>query len=107
MKEFLEKRWNITGGWVQISLILIVFSITGSSSMILGKYLLSFLGLEKDQLSPWIWYPCRVIIIFFLYQILLLWIGFMFGQFKFFYAFEKKMWERMIKPFQKNNKLEN
>ncbi|TAG56492.1 MAG: diacylglyceryl transferase [Cytophagales bacterium] len=103
MKDFLEKRWNITGGWVQISLIFIVFAITGSSSMIIGKYIMAFLGLSKDTSSPWIWYPCRILGIFILYQGLLLWIGFMFGQFKFFYAFEKKMWDRLLKPFRKKD----
>lgn len=103
MKEFLEKRWNITGGWTQIALIFIVFAITGSSSLIIGKYLMQFLGLAKQTASPWVWYPVKILSVFIIYQILLLWIGFLFGQFSFFYVFEKKMWNRMLKPFRKKD----
>jgi hypothetical protein len=42
------------------------------------------------------WYtPIRLLIIFPLYQVLLVVIGFLLGEFKFFWAFEKKMLKRM------------
>jgi len=39
--------------------------------------------------------PIRLLLIFPIYQVLLVAIGFLFGQFKFFWAFEKKMLRSM------------
>lgn len=100
MKEFLEKRWNITGGWVQIGLILLVFALTGSSSVFIGKFVLSFVGITPET-NAWVRVPFRIVSVFLIYQVLLLWIGFLFGQFAFFYAFEKKMWDRILSLFGK------
>lgn len=102
MKEFLEKRWNITGGWTQIGLIFLVFALTGSSSVFIGRHILEFIGITPET-NGWIRIPVRILSVFLIYQVLLLWIGFLFGQFKFFYAFEKKMWDRMLSPFRKKS----
>lgn len=100
MKKFLENRWNITGGWLQICLIFLVFALTGSSSMFIGKHIQAFVGITLET-NAWIRIPFRILSVFVIYQILLLWIGFLFGQFKFFYAFEKKMWDRILALFGK------
>ena len=47
------------------------------------------LGITKEDLGLW-FTPIRLLLIFPIYQVLLVWIGFLFGQFKFFWAFEKK-----------------
>lgn len=99
--EKLEIRWGVKG-WKQIAIIFLVFSLTGSSSVFIGKNILSFIGITPDM-SAWIRIPLRILAVFFIYQILLLWIGFLFGQFKFFYAFEQKMWSRMGGLFTKKN----
>jgi hypothetical protein len=52
------------------------------------------LGILKEDLEYW-FTPIRLILIFPIYQVLLVVIGFLFGQFKFFWAFEKKMLKRM------------
>ncbi|MEL0308655.1 MAG: DUF6787 family protein, partial [Flavobacteriaceae bacterium] len=41
------------------------------------------------------YWPLRIILIFPLYQVLLVLFGWIFGQFKFFWAFEKKMLKRL------------
>ena len=98
----LKEKWGITSNF-QLFVIFFVFSVTGSLALWVTKPLLSFLQVEKDLLSPWIFWPVRILIIFPTYQVLILIIGAVFGQFKFFWAFEKKMLGRFgFKQFQEN-----
>lgn len=90
----LKRRWGIRSN-LQLLLILLVFSVTGSSAVKLAQPVLDFIGLHKETLSPWIYVPLRLLIIFPLYQILLVMVGWIFGQFDFFWNFEKKMLKRM------------
>ncbi len=90
----LKERWNVTSNW-QLIIIFIVFAITGSTAAYLSKPLTNFLGVTKENLSLWIYWPIRLIIIFPAYQVLLVLIGALFGQFNFFWEFEKKMLIRM------------
>ncbi len=87
MANFRE-RWNIKSNW-QVIAIFVVFAVTGSTSAYLSKPILAFLGIAKS--NPWTYYPLYVILIFPVYQVLLVFFGFIFGQFTFFWAFEKKM----------------
>lgn len=89
-----KQRWNITSNW-QVFVILVVFAVTGSTSALLSKPILEFIGITKDTVSLWIYYPLYIILIFPVYQVLLVSFGFIFGQFKFFWAFEKKMLRSM------------
>jgi manganese efflux pump family protein len=90
----LKKRWNITSNW-QLAIILIVFAITGSTAAYLSKPITNYLGLTKESISGWLYWPIRLLILFPIYQIILVVIGALFGQFKFFWDFEKKMLIRM------------
>lgn len=90
----LKERWNVSSNW-QLTIIFIVFAITGSTAAYLSKPLTDFLGITKDNLSLWIYWPIRLIIIFPAYQVLLVLIGALFGQFNFFWEFEKKMLNKM------------
>jgi len=96
MKWFnnLKTKWGIQSN-IQIILILIVFAITGSLSLVVSDPMLQFIGLSKESVNPWIFIPLRLIIVFPVYQVLILIIGFIFGQFKFFWQFEKKMLIKM------------
>lgn len=85
-----KSRWGITSNF-QLVVILVVFAVTGSTSAYLSKPILAWLGLSKDEVSGWIYYPLYIILIFPVYQVLLVSFGFLFGQFRFFWAFEKKM----------------
>lgn len=89
MASFKE-RWNITSNR-QVWIILLVFAITGSSSAYLAKPILEFIGITKETLTGWLYYPLYIVLIFPVYQVLLVFFGFIFGQFTFFWAFEKKM----------------
>jgi hypothetical protein len=90
----LKKRWNITSNW-QLILIFVVFAITGSTAAYLSKPFTDFIGLHKESVSLWLYWPIRLLTIFPIYQIMLVLIGALFGQFKFFWEFEKKMLERL------------
>jgi len=90
----LKEKWGITSNF-QIIIILVVFSITGSVAVWIAKPVLNLVGLDKEVVSPWLFWPIRIFIIFPIYQILIVIIGTLFGQFKFFWAFEKKMLVRL------------
>ena len=90
----LKEKWRITSN-LQLIIIFFVFSVTGSLSLWVAKPLLDFIGLDKATLSPWIFWPIRILIIFPIYQILIVIIGALFGQFQFFWNFEKKMLARL------------
>jgi len=89
MGNFRE-RWNIKSNW-QLAVIIIVFAVTGSSAAYFSKPFLGLFGISKDNVSGWLYYPLYIILIFPIYQVLLVTYGFIFGQFDFFWAFEKKM----------------
>lgn len=91
--ENLKKRWGINSN-IQLTIIFFVFAITGSASAWLSKPICFWIGISKEDLG-YLFTPVRLLLIFPLYQVLLVTIGFIFGQFKFFWAFEKKMLKRM------------
>lgn len=98
--EKLKERWGIESNW-QIIIIFTVFGITGSSSVYVAKPLLAWLNLDRGHFSEGFWfggfiyYFLRIILVFPIYQVLLVSFGWLFGQFKFFWEFEKKMLSRM------------
>ena len=89
----LKERWGIESNF-QLTLIFIVFAITGSASAWLSKPFCYWLGITKADLGFW-FTPIRLLLIFPIYQVLLVCIGFLFGQFRFFWEFEKKMLRSM------------
>lgn len=90
----LKERWNVSSNW-QLTIIFIVFAITGSTAAYLSKPVTTALGITKENLSLLLYWPIRLIVIFPVYQVLLVILGALFGQFKFFWNFEKKMLDRM------------
>ena len=85
----IKKRWNISSNW-QLASILIVFAITGFSSLQVAKPFLSLIGIPETFKPHWLYRILRLVLIFPIYQVLLVFIGFVFGQFTFFWNFEKK-----------------
>jgi hypothetical protein len=92
--ESFKKRWNITSNW-QMLVIFVVFAVTGSTAALIAKPILAFFGITKETISLWLYFPLYIIIILPFYQVLLVTFGFLFGQFNFFWAFEKKMLRSM------------
>lgn len=88
MLERFKEKWGLKSN-VQLLLIFIVFSITGTLAVKLGKPILSYLNIRTETLG-WFYYVIRLLGVFALYQIVLPIVGALFGQSKFFYAFQKK-----------------
>ncbi|MAJ83095.1 MAG: diacylglyceryl transferase [Flavobacteriaceae bacterium] len=92
MLENLKKRWGINSN-LQAIKIIIVFGITGSLAAWLSKPFISFLNIvDEGTFLSWI---LRLIIIFPIYQIILIIVATLFGEFKWFWNFLKKMLIRM------------
>lgn len=92
--EKLKKRWGIKSNF-QILLICIVFAINGSFAAWVAIPVTSFFGLNPDDMNTTLYWLLRVLLIFPIYQLTLPIVGFVFGQFKFFWDFEKKFLSRI------------
>lgn len=90
----LKERWGIQSN-VQLVMIFVVFAVTGSSAAKLAEPVTNYLGITLENVNAWIYWPIRILLIFPIYQLLLVFFGFIFGQFRFFWNFEKKMLSRM------------
>ena len=95
--EKLKKRWKVESVG-QVIIILVVFSCTGFTVLFIKRPLLTWLAGEEGNstLATVLYY----IFILPLYNILLLGYGFLFGQFGFFWGFEKRMMERFFSLFR-------
>ena len=65
----------------------------------LSKPILLLMGITRGAISEWIYWPRYVILIFPVYQVLLVSFGFLFRQHAFFWEFEKKMLRSMKLTF--------
>lgn len=90
----LENRWKVTYKWEMIA-IFIVFAITGSLAGKLAGPLTEWIGLGRDDVHGFLYWTARILLIFPIYQVILIVVGWLFGQYKFFWEFEKKMLSRM------------
>lgn len=94
----LKERWEITSNF-QFFLIMLVFAITGSLSLIIADLLMPIIVGSKEIVS-FFKIIIRVVFIFPIYQFIILIVAFCFGQFKFFWKFEKKMLMRIFKKIK-------
>ena len=78
----------------QLIIVFLVFSITGSLSVVLGEPIINFFFEDSFENNLYFW-VFRIIIIFPLYQILLIIIGTIFGEFRYFWRIEKKILMRL------------
>ena len=90
MKKFLKVNSNF-----QLLIILIVFAITGSLSLYLSEFILNFLNVSQDNMNILFYWFLRILILFPVYQFLLIFIGTLFGQFSYFWEFEKKFLKKI------------
>jgi hypothetical protein len=91
--EKLKSRWKVKNAW-QVIIILVVFACTGFTVLFIKRPLLTFLAGDEGNstLGTILYY----ILILPFYNLLLLGYGFLFGQFSFFWDFEKRMLERFF-----------
>lgn len=96
--EKLKQRWKVNSIW-QVIIILIIFACTGFTVYLIKKPILDVLaGDHKNSTIASIVY---YILILPLYNALLLAYGLIFGQFRFFWEFEKRFFNRIRSVFKK------
>jgi hypothetical protein len=94
MLEKLKKRWNIKNNY-EVVVILVVFAITGSCTVYIKRFIFDLIEITTE--TPLIIkVPVYIFVILSVYNVLLLVVGFVFGQFRFFWEFEKKFFSRLI-----------
>jgi len=89
----LKEKWNITSN-LQFVVILLVFSLSGSSTLVMRGLIFEWIGITAET-NLLVKVPLFILVIFPIYQALFLLIGALFGQFRFFWEFEKKMLSRL------------
>ena len=89
----LKARWGIQSN-IQFTIILVVFAITGTTAARCAPPIATWWGINAATTPAWLYWPLQLILIMPLYQVLLLLVGSLFGQFRFFWAFEKRMLAR-------------
>jgi len=90
----LQEKWKLKSLF-QVIMVLWVFACTGFSVLFIKKPLFKLLNLE--HLEGWFFYVIYLILILPIYQILLLFYGFISGQFSFFWVYEKKFFRRIFR----------
>jgi hypothetical protein len=94
MFEKLKKRWNIQSNF-QVLIILTVFAITGSTTVYIKKIIFDWIQITPET-PLGVKIPVYILVILVVYNLLLLVVGFLFGQLRFFWEFEKKFFSRFI-----------
>ena len=87
----LKKLFRVSSTY-QLIVVFIVFGITGSLSLVISAYISDFFNLDNIILS--------IISVLVIYQVLLIIIGTLFGEFDYFWEMEKKIISRF--KFKKN-----
>jgi hypothetical protein len=96
--EKLRERWQLKSAW-QVLVVLLVFACTGFTVLFIKKPILNFFAGEagNSTQASVLYY----ILILPLYNVILLIYGFVFGQFEFFWAFEKRFFSRIANLFSR------
>ncbi|MEM8566782.1 MAG: DUF6787 family protein [Bacteroidota bacterium] len=88
----LQGKWGV--GPVQVIIILIVFACNGFTVLFLKEPVLSIILPKEDR--NWLFTIAYYVLILPIYNVILLVYGFLFGQFRFFWEFEKRTFSRMF-----------
>ncbi|NJL14338.1 MAG: hypothetical protein HC913_15895 [Microscillaceae bacterium] len=85
----LQHKWGLSSNF-QVMVVLVVFSLAGSTAVLLRPALFGWLG-YTEATSFWLKTFTYLLFLFPAYQVLLLGYGFLLGQFGFFWQKEVKM----------------
>lgn len=102
MFQRLKQRWKVNG--LQLFLILCVFAITGTTTAYLTRQVTYWLNLDSS--SAWYWI-LKIGMLLFGYQVLILLFSIPFGQFSFFWNYEKKILGKMGLRFSSSHDEKN
>jgi len=88
MFERLKEKWKVDG--TQLFLILCTFAVTGTLTAWISRSITGWLGFGPETF--WLWkLLVRLFVLVFGYQAIILVVSFFFGQFPFFWNYEKKI----------------
>lgn len=90
MFQRLKERWKVNG--LQLFLILCVFALTGTTTAYLTRQVTYWLNLGPS--SAWFW-VLKIAMLVFGYQVLIILFSIPFGQFRFFWNYEKKILRKL------------
>lgn len=100
MLKRLQQKWKVSTS--QFILILCVFAITGTTTAWVSKAITNWVGFTDETF--WLWKVLlRLSILIFGYQAILLPVAFVFGQFPFFWKYEKKILKHLGIPIPESN----
>ena len=94
IKHFKAKSLN------HLILIFIIFGISGSLTLILSEPIINFIKINEIVENTLILLFLRIIIIFPLYQLVLISIATIFGEFNYFLSFERSMLKKLFKKLK-------
>ena len=94
IKYFKAKSLN------HLILIFIIFGISGSLTLILSEPIINFIKINEIVENTFILLFLRIIIIFPLYQLVLIAVATIFGEFNYFLSFEKNMLKKLFKKLK-------
>jgi hypothetical protein len=99
----LKNKWGIENNW-QFFLINVIFAITGSLTVFIRKPVFHLLAISAE--TPFvIKFFVYILVVTPVYFILLIIVGTLLGQFRFFWNFEKKIFSRFKRTnIRKNQK---
>ena len=91
--ERLAARWKVPVGRVLV--ILLVFALTGTTVMLLKRPVVAWVAGDQGE-QPLLFTIAYYVLILPIYNLLLLIYGTVFGQFRFFWGFEKRFFRRIF-----------
>jgi formyltetrahydrofolate-dependent phosphoribosylglycinamide formyltransferase len=88
----LQQKWKVSSS--QLFFILCTFAVTGTTTAFISRSITSWVGFNEQTF--WAWkLMLRMSILIFGYQVIILIVAFLFGQFPFFWNYEKKILRRL------------
>ena len=78
----------------QLFMVNVVFAITGTTSLFIADILLKNFGVDQTSFNPVLYWTFRIMLVLPVYQVLLILVAIIFGEFTYFWNIEKKMLKR-------------
>ncbi|MBK47167.1 MAG: diacylglyceryl transferase [Gammaproteobacteria bacterium] len=92
--EKIRRIFRVNSNY-QLLIVNVVFAITGSLALYSAGYLLDLMGLNVKNMNQVLYWTLRIVLILPVYQILLILVGSLFGEFEYFWEMEKKIINRL------------
>ena len=91
--EKLRRLFKVETNY-QLVKINIVFAVTGTFSVYFAAIITDIIGLN-DSIGDFLYWSLRILLLIPVYQVLLIIVGAIFGEFHYFWKIEKKMLNRI------------